>query len=489
MKRKISYSALFFLFLFYQFTYAQTTFQKLIYAGSSSGNCIRKTFDDGFIITAPAIGNNTFGGNDIYLIKLNSNGDTMWTKKYGGSLDDGSSSVQQTSDSGYIVVGATKSFVYLSGAMDVYLIKTNSVGDTLWTRAYERTGYDYGVYVSECRDGGYIIVGNSFSSHGVYDIYILKTNSVGDTLWTKSFYDYTPPFFYNSIYGCSATQAPDSNFIICGADVNRILLFKISNNGNLIWLKSYDTPLYPSQLQQTSDGNFIIFGTSSTPQDIFLLKTDTSGNVIWSKTYGGIGTEGAYTGMQTSDGGYIVTGGTGSFGAGNMDIYLVKTDSAGNLLWSKAYGDTAFDIGRSVVETNDSGFFIEGWSQSFGSNSSLYLIKTDANGNSNCNEVNAGTIVTNINAQLSSRSLFISPLPTFVSNTYPQIASGAQITTLCYTGINKQSAKDNSIKIFPNPNSGVFFIIVNDWSVKSTMTIFNSHGKIVYEEKSFRTSE
>ena len=219
------------------------------------------------------------------MIKTNATGDTIWTKTYGGANSDYGKSVQQTSDGGYIIVGYSNSFG--AGSNDVYLIKTNATGDTLWTKTYGGASSDYGKFVQQTSDGGYIIVGysNSFGA-GYDDVYLLKTNATGDTLWTKT-------------YG--------------GAD--------------------YD---YGKSIQQTSDGGYIItggtysFGAGS--NDVYLLKTNATGDTLWTKTYGSISDDEGNSVQQTSDGGYIITG--VNFiddGTGDVDVLLIKTDVDGNV--------------------------------------------------------------------------------------------------------------------------------------------------------------
>jgi len=141
---------------------------------------------------------------------------------------------------------------------------------------------------------------------------------------------------------------------------------------------------YAYSVQQTSDGGYIVagetwsFGAGS--WDIFLIKTDTNGNIIWAKTYGGTDWDVARSVQHTSDGGYIVAGYTRSFGAGSDDIFLIKTNANGNISWAKTYGGTSWDYAYSVQQTSDGGYIVAGWTDSFGAGD-IFLIKTNANGN------------------------------------------------------------------------------------------------------------
>ena len=164
----------------------QITFQKT-YGGTGNdyANSVQQTTDGGYIIAGYTA---SFGGDSshVYLIKTDSLGDTLWTKTYGGDSSDIGNSVQQTTDGGYIVAGTTNSFG--AGNVDVYLIKTNSIGDTMWTKTYGGTNIDVGSYVRQTLDGGYIIARytGSFGAGG-FDVYLIKTNSLGDTLWTRTY--------------------------------------------------------------------------------------------------------------------------------------------------------------------------------------------------------------------------------------------------------------------------------------------------------------
>jgi hypothetical protein len=358
------------------------------------GRSVQQTSDGGYIVAGHT---NSFGagGHDVYLIKKNASGDTLWTRTYGGTAYDAGYSAQQTLDGGYIIAGLTYSFGdTLNGA--AYIIKTNASGDILWTKTHGGKFYDAGYSVEQTSDRGYIIVGStrSFGDSLNGDVYILKTNASGDALWTRSYggAEYEE--------GRSVRQTSDGGYIISGYTASAgaggydVYLVKTDSSGDTIWSKTYGGAVDDgsNSAEQTTDGGYVIagysnsFGTSY--YDAWLLKTNSSGDALWNQHYGGPNDEDAWSVRQTTDGGYIIVGKTGSFGAGSWDVYLVKTNSSGDTLWTRTYGGAGDDEGQSVRRTSDGGYIISGFTSSFGAGDrDVYLVKTDANGNAGVEEL------------------------------------------------------------------------------------------------------
>ncbi|MDD5529505.1 MAG: T9SS type A sorting domain-containing protein [bacterium] len=357
--------------------------------GDDYGNSVQQTKDGGFIIAGETKSFGT-GRNDVYLIRTNSSGDTVWTKTFGGTSWDVGSLVQQTQDSGFIIAGCTHSFG--AGNEDVYLIRANSSGNTLWTKTFGGTYDDYGCSVAQCSDGGFIIAGSTFSYGiaGYVDAYLIKTNSSGDTVWTKTFGGTDADWSY------SVQQTSDGGFIIAGTtysfgagtpDSSNVYLIKTTSSGNTLWTRTFGGTSNDEGyfVQQTYDSGFIIVGYTYSfgagDEDVYLIRTNSSGNTLWTKTFGGTGPDCSNSVQQTKDGGFIITGWTYSFGAGDEDVYLIRTNSSGDTLWTKTFGGTGPDCSNSVQQTKDGGFIITGWTDSFGAGyRDVYLIKTDSLG-------------------------------------------------------------------------------------------------------------
>jgi hypothetical protein len=338
------------------------------------GFSIDQTTDGGYIVTGSifVIQKNDY---DLWLLKTDSLGDTLWTKTYGGDEWDYGVSIQQTPDHGYIIAGQTES--YGPGYTNIWLLKADSLGDTLWTKTYGGTGNQYTYSVKKTMDSGYIISGctNSYGAGGL-DAWLIKTDSLGDTLWTKVYGGY-----YHDV-ASSVIQTPDMGYAFTGlTQLMDLYIVKTDSLGSMQWAKCYAgiNVEWGYDIQETPGSGYIIIGITSSlgagAGDIWLLKTDSLGDTLWTKTYGGEDEDFGYAIDRTSDGGYILAGYTESIGAGARDVYVIKTDSLGGERWSLTCGGTADDEGRAIQQTPDQGYIIAGTTKSFGAGGrDVYLI-------------------------------------------------------------------------------------------------------------------
>ena len=298
--------------------------------------------------------------------------DTIWTKVYGDDYIDVARSVQQTGDGGFIAVGLKE---YSDNSCDVYLIRTDASGDTLWTKVYGGAqGRSVGRSVKQTNDGGFIIAG----VFGSMTAFLMKTNSNGDSLWLKN-------YNYQTEFNC-VLEANDGGFAIVG-DISttnegrKVYLIRTNANGDTLWTRTYarTNNNIGNSLQQLKDEGFIIAARDG--NDFYIIRTNSVGDTIWTRTFGGAETEIAFDINETIDSGFIITGWTNSFGSGNQDIYVVRINKLGDTLWTRTFGGTEEDIGTSILRTKNNEFIITGHTRSFGEGlDDIYILRINDNG-------------------------------------------------------------------------------------------------------------
>ena len=375
--------------------------------GSDKGYSVQQTTDGGYIIT----GKTNYGA---LLIKTNSQGIEEWNNIVGEAVGGEGRWVQQTDDGGYVIIGTANMGFY--SPMEIFLFKTDSDGDVEWQRNFG--GIDYGLFdddsegrfVQQTDDGGFILTGYTYSTKNhTNDVWLIKTDANGNEEWNRtlgdSIYfqwnaggDEEPMPYALYDYGYSVQQTSDGGYIIGGYSYSwcfdsdwritcksNVLLIKTDSRGDREWLKSFgENKAWEfhrgHSVRQTPDGGYIIAGEraiGNEESNFWLIKTDSNGNQIWDKTYGNGGERG-WSVQQTTDGGYIMTGQTYS----NLtDWWLLKTDSNGNEMWDKIFGGSGQDYGGYCVQqTTDGGYVIIGQTGSYGG-ADVWLIKTDPEGN------------------------------------------------------------------------------------------------------------
>jgi hypothetical protein len=351
------------------------------------GNSVAETSDGGYIVAGTTYSYGA-GNGDVWLIKTDASGVEEWNQTFGGSAVEYGDSVAVTSDGGYIITGSTQS--YGAGHSDVWLIKTDAHGSKEWDQTFGGSGEDHGNSLAETSDGGYIIVASTQSyGAGSSDVWLIKTDAAGNEEWNELFGGSEWDFGY------SVAQTSDNGYIIAGytesygAGSSDAWLTKTDAHGNEEWNELFGGSEwdYGYSVAETSDGGYIITGFSQSYGDgsanVWLIKTNAAGNEEWNEIFGGSSGDYGYSVAQTPDGGYIVTGYTYSYGAGSADAWLIKTDASGVEEWNQTFGGTGFDGGYSIAVTSDSGYIVAGESASYGDGSAdVWLIKLSDSGTS-----------------------------------------------------------------------------------------------------------
>lgn len=380
-------------------------------SGMEAGQSIIQTMDGGYAILGYTnsidgdLSGKTMAVSDYWLLKLDANGNLQWNKTYGGSKEDLGQSVIQTTDGGYALVGYAMSDdgdgSNNEGFHDNWILRLDAAGTILWEQSFGFSGHDHSYDVIQTADGGFFFAGfldvtqsngegnfgkgsSSLTRHGVGEFWGTKLDADGNLEWRRYFGG------TNNDRAHAVVQADDGGFVMTGFsesndyDVSNtkgsydFWVVKVDANGSLVWEKSFGgTGIEVSyDIAKTTDGSYAIVGhTFSTDTDIsknhgesdmWLIKIDDNGNLLWEKTYGGTEFDDAKGLDLTSDGGFVIAGnskstdGDATENRGENDLWFIKTDSEGNLTHQKSFGGSGLDFGFDIVQSMDGSVVLVG---------------------------------------------------------------------------------------------------------------------------------
>ncbi|HQW50378.1 MAG TPA: T9SS type A sorting domain-containing protein [Bacteroidia bacterium] len=351
---------------------------------------------------------NSFGGSDYWVVKLDSIGNIQWQNTIGGNSGDGLYSVQQTTDGGYILGGVSTSNISgdktenSQGYIDYWVVKLDASGNIQWQNTIGGNSDDYLTSIQQTTDGGYILGGWSNSnisgdktenSQGDYDYWVLKLDPTGNIQWQNTIGGSINDQLY------SIQQTIDGGYILGGWSNSNISgdktensqgtdywVVKLDASGNIQWQNTIGGSFldYLNCMQQTSDGGFILAGSSQSGisgdktedsqggSDYWVVKLDAFGNIQWQNSIGGNSDDYLTSIQQTIDGGYILGGYSNSGISGDKtenyqglyDYWVVKLDATGNIQWQNTIGGNSWDELISIQQTNDGGYILGGHSSS-----------------------------------------------------------------------------------------------------------------------------
>lgn len=451
----------------------QTTFEKMY--GSSNYEEIwdSKLFSDSTVILAGYTG---FG--NAYFIKANLNGDTIWTKEL---IDPGLDliyTIVETNDNGIIAAGRTSSFSV--GALDIFLVKLDKNGSVLWRKSIGGIGDDTANEIKQTFDNGFIIVGNtySFGAGSGNDFYIVKTDSIGNIIWTKTIGNILNDNAY------SVFETTNHDIVITGLTTENnnvdVMVARLDQNGLIKWVNKYggNGDDRGNSIIENNNQELIVNGLYD--GDILLMKLDSLGNVIWSKTYGGIASDWGYSVKETKSNNLIFCGyqQLPSFGP---EFLIVKTDQSGDTLWAKNYGNNNNQYATNIEENFDNTIFVTGYSQVLSSDYDYFLVKTDSLGRTSCTNRNAPINVNNLSLTAVPKVYTTSSGGSSVVGTQSESAF-CNINVLCQSLLAvTEMSKEISVKVYPNPASDIINVIFNNNGFHS-LRIINFIGATVYSE-------
>ncbi len=274
---------------------------------------------------------------------------------------------------------------------EFYLVVTDAAGDTLWTRTYgkqidtssfvQNGSGNEGYQITQTQDGGFLFVGERHEiAGGTSDAYLVRTNAQGELMWARMYGG------DDNEYAIGAVQDEQGDFIVggftetFGAGIRDMFLFKVTEGGDTLWTRTFggESIDAANDMKQTSDGGFIMtgytFSYGAGSSDVYVVRTDSIGQVVWQKTFGGTLNDIGHSITETADGGFVIVGETESFGVGNRDVYLLRLNADGLLQWSYAYGGSNYEAGNAVVIRENGDIAITGYTRGEGAGAEDFLL-------------------------------------------------------------------------------------------------------------------
>jgi len=472
--------------LFIQTMIAQVKFER-VYGGKDYdyGYSVTQTFDKGYLVAGvtSSFGN---GSTDGCLLKTDSMGIAKWYKMFGGTNIDRFYSIMPTRDSAFIVAGYSNSF---GNGYEGYVIKIDSLGNTIWSKTYGGSDWDFIFSIDTTSDGGYILCGGTYSyGNGDQDMYVVKTDTNGDTLWTKTYGG------NKEDVAKSITQTLDGGYILTGVtksfgDIDGdIYTIKTNSLGDTLWTRreiNTGKDIGNDIVQNKINSEYFIAGnmTKNGDQRGVYINYDQNGFLIWPAEYNTGPLEEAMNSVAISNIGRIALYGyTKSIGGGDSDVLWYQKDKP----YQGTMGGANADVAYCVNKTADNGFIICGTAKSFPPSNSfehIYLIKVDSNGVASGAGTTVVTDLVNIvgikekPAQEAYFQIYPNPGTDYININYDKALLSPVVISITdingkeyYTQNSNNIISNNTIPVFSLSN-GMYFITIQNNEFKSTQKL------------------
>jgi hypothetical protein len=391
--------------------------------------------------------------------------------------------VDQTSDGGYILTG--KEYRSNIDTTNILLIRTDSIGNIRWVKRLGMFFYENGRNVKETMDGGFILTGErNRDTSDVYDMFVAKTDPEGNVEWSKS---YMGP---GNSQGFKILVLSDGSYIVhgvvnIGTENPDILTIRLTADGDTLWTRSYGSEGHERSfnLIETAQHQLAIIGLTDSWTagygDIYLTLLDLDGNLLWSKVYGSSGGEEGQIITQTSDEGFIF----GGYANNSFDIetglYLVKTNSAGEIQWSMTYHDNDVDIVYGIVELDSGGYLVAGHIRNF--------LKITNQGITGCDEQAVQTITSDAATQITHQPIQVASLPLSSSPYHLRVRSGFDIEETCNGVATENIHSKLALEVYPNPAQGLIHLEITDGLIRQVQ-FFDLSGHLIFKKTGLNDS-
>lgn len=345
--------------------------------GRDLGESIIELSSGEFVI-AGTTDSDTSGESDMWLVKTDAGFNYIWEKKFGGSEREEGEAVIECSDGGFAITGSTET--YTLDFVDIWLVRTEADGSRRWSYNYGTPNSDRSYSVVECEDGGFLIAGDAYKDNNEFDLFLIKTHADGTEEW-RLLHDENKWDHAEAIIECSSGGYAIAGWTGDEFD-NGMWFLRIDSGGNIEgnYIYGGGENDWGYSLVESPEGNFAIVGDSMTDSagetDVFFILADEMGEILQSRRYGSIYRDHGRSIDNCEDGGFIIGGSSATSDSYIYDVYCLRIDDSGSLLWSETYGAPHDDWGSSIVACDAWGYAIAGSTRNYGANDyNMWLLR------------------------------------------------------------------------------------------------------------------